>query len=258
MWIQRRSAILRNPPRAVILALVLALTTASASTARPSLQPSHASLDRQNRQARDHDFSFLSTPAEVRRFVRRGLLVAVRPSSDLELHGVSYPYARPAVREFLLRVSRAYRQACGERLVVTSLTRPRNRQPRRASRRSVHPTGMALDLRYPRHIRCRAWLEASLMHLEAAGTLEASYEGRPAHYHLAVFPRPFSIFLASSGSVSPPNEAQLANTYRVRSGDNLWNIARRHHVDLMRLRTVNRLRSNIIRPGQLLTIPSDR
>ncbi len=83
--------------------------------------------------------------------MRAGYLVQVRANRDFDLHGVSYPFARPETRTFTLRLANQYRLACGEKLVVTSLTRPLSRQPRNASSRSVHPTGMALDVRRSNH-----------------------------------------------------------------------------------------------------------
>ena len=67
-----------------------------------SLGGSVSSLDRQNRVARTHDFTFLDTPGQVSRFASLGYLVQVRSNSDFDLHGVSFPYARaggPDVRE---------------------------------------------------------------------------------------------------------------------------------------------------------------
>jgi membrane-bound lytic murein transglycosylase D len=43
-------------------------------------------------------------------------------------------------------------------------------------------------------------------------------------------------------------------TYRVRSGDSLYSIARKHHVTVAAIKDWNRLRSNQIRAGQRLTI----
>lgn len=257
---ERRERVLAFLRPAAIVASLAALAISlvpSLDASGPTLRPSRASLDQQNSQARAHDFSFLRDPSEVRKFVQNGYLVPVRSNNDFELYRVSFPYARPEVRAFLEHVGRGYRQACGERMVVTSLTRPRSHQPRNASRRSVHPTGMALDLRYPRRTSCRSWLENTLLHLEAKGTIEASFERSPAHYHLAVFPRPFAQLLARGNAV----ETRLAaggSTYRVARGDNLWQIARRHNVDVHRLRSANQLHDNLIKPGQVLQIPVDR
>ena len=114
-----------------------------------SLRGSSASLDRQVAQARRHDFTHLASPPQVRRFVDAGLLVHLSGNRDYTLVDVSFPFARPEVRLFVERLSSQYRGACGEQLVVTSLTRPLSHQPRNASDRSVHPTGMAIDLRVP-------------------------------------------------------------------------------------------------------------
>ena len=212
-----------------------------------SLRGSTASLDRQNRVARQHDFTFIANPAQLQRFVNGGYLVPVPQSGDYELHDISFPYARPEVKLFISRLASQYRRACGERLVVTSLTRPRNRQPRNASPRSVHPTGMALDLRRPGP-RCRGWLERVLLQLEGSGVLEVSLERRPPHYHVAVFPRQYAAYVERITMAS-------AGQYRVRPGDSLWQIARRHATTVARLRSANNLDDSRIYPGQLLTLP---
>lgn len=169
-------------------ALVLCLTGHADPASAQSLRGSTASLDLQNRIARQHDFTYIDTPSRVRYFADQGWLVRVDPSGDFDLHAVSYPYARPEVDLFIRRLSSQYRSACGEPLVVTSLTRPTTRQPRNASDRSVHPTGMALDIRYSWNRNCRKWLEGVLTSLERQGVLEATLERHPRHYHVALFP----------------------------------------------------------------------
>ena len=136
-----------------------------------SLRGGRASVERQNRAARQHDYTFIDTGDRVRYFASQGWLVRIRPTRDFTLHAVSYPYARPEVQLFLTRLGAQYRAACGEQLVATSLTRPATRQPRNASDRSVHPTGMAIDLRYSRKRNCRRWLEGVLLDLERLGKL---------------------------------------------------------------------------------------
>lgn len=219
-----------------------------------SLSPSGGSLGRQIRQARAHDYTYLRTPSDVRRFVANGWLVPVRPSRDVRLVDVSFPYARPAVRTFVQRLGSQYRRACGHPLVVTSLTRPKNRQPRNASPRSVHPTGMALDLRRGQTRSCRRFLDRVLLDLEARGVLEATWERWPPHYHVALFPRPYMAYVEDLRSA---RSAATVATHRVRRGDSLWGIARRYRTDVERIRAANRLRSSVIRPGQLLKIPAD-
>ncbi len=230
-----------------------------------SLRGSSRSLDIQNAQARSHDFTYIANSAQVRRFVESGYLVQVRANRDFELHAVSFPYARPEAELFIRRLASQYRAACGEKLVVTSLTRPQSRQPRNASDRSVHPTGMAIDLRYSRDRNCRRWLEGVLLSLEKARVLEATRERYPAHYHIALFPRPYAAYVQRLASAESPSQARRADrvaqsastieTYEVRRGDSLWTIAREHGVSIAEIRASNDLRSSRIMPGQVLRVP---
>ncbi len=260
-------SVFRSSSLAGVLAVLAAIALAGAD-AEPleaqSLRGSAASLDRQNHQARAHDFTRLETPAQVRRFVELGYLVPIRPTDDLGIANVSFPYARPEVRLFLHRLSAQYRAACGERLVVTSLTRPISNQPPNASSRSVHPTGMAVDLRRSGNARCRSWLESTLLSLEGRGLLEAIYERNPPHYHIAVYPQPYAQYVAArTGDESVVAEAAQDQpevrlewvTHRVRRGENLTAIASRYESTVTRIRSENGLRGNRILAGQELRIP---
>jgi hypothetical protein len=264
--------------------LTLALFSASvahAPLAAQSLRGSSSSLDVQNRIAQEHDFTYLRSPDQVRRFVSAGYLIPVRANADFELHAVSFPFARPEVELFVRRLSRQYRSACGEKLVVTSLTRPLSRQPANASDRSVHPTGMAIDLRRSNRRDCREWVEGVLLSLERAGVLEATRERYPPHYHIALFPQQYERYvsrLASADAASAPTRtpaeprraapvqarnasastasSSSAAEYQVRRGDSLWTIARRLGITVDDLRTSNRLDSSRIHPGQVLKVPA--
>ena len=253
---------------AVSAALALTLAVLAAIDAEPveaqSLRGSAASLDRQNQQARAHDFTYLQTPAQLRRFVELGYLVPVRPTDDLGIANVSFPYARPEVRLFLHRLSAQYRAACGERLVVTSLARPISNQPPNASSRSVHPTGMAVDLRRSGNARCRSWLESTLLSLEGRGLVEAIYERNPPHYHIAVYPQPYAQYVvaqtedesvvAQAGQDEPEVRLEWV-THTVRRGENLTAIASRYESTVTRIRSENGLRGSRILAGQELRIP---
>lgn len=174
----------------------VAVILAAGDAAAQSLRGSRASLDWQNREARNHDFTYVGEPRQVTRFVSAGLLVPVEGNEDYSLDGVSFEVARPEVKLFIERLSSQYRDACGARLIVTSLTRPLSLQPPNASRRSVHPTGMALDLRRPATRSCRTWLEATLLSLEKKKVLDATRERRPPHYHVAIFPDEYLAYVA--------------------------------------------------------------
>lgn len=238
----------------VTVALLVALSSAPASS--QSLRGSTASLDLQNRVALQHDFTFIDTGDRVRYFASEGWLVRVRPGRDFQLYSVSFPYARPEVALFVERLAVQYRAACGEQLVVTSLTRPTtSRQPPNASSRSVHPTGMAVDLRYSRNRDCRAWLERVLTELEGAGVLEATRERYPAHYHVAVFPKPYAAYVQRKSTRSAQ---RVQVSYTVRPGDSLWTIAREHGTTVDVLKRTNGMRGSTIYAGQVLDLPGSR
>jgi hypothetical protein len=156
---------------------------------------SSGSMARQNAVAREEGYTFMRTPADVWQRVARGDLVHADGNEDYALSGVSFPVARPEVVVFLERLAADYRAACGEKLVVTSLTRPTTRQPRNSSALSVHPAGMAIDLRIPSVPTCRRWLEARLLELQAANVLEVIRENRPPHYHVGLFTAAYREFV---------------------------------------------------------------
>jgi hypothetical protein len=255
----------------------LTLATSSLLEAQ-SLRGSGAKLDLQNRMAAEHDFTYLRNAEQVKQFVDLGLLVTIQPTRDVDLHQVSFPFGRPEVSVFVDRLASQYHQACGQKLVVTSLTRPLSDQPRNASDRSVHPTGMAVDLRRSTDRKCRTWLEDTLSQLDGLGVLDATRESRPPHYHVVVFPRQYAAHVERletrfAESVSQPAVVEEGNpaasmvganpspaperiAYTVRRGDSLWTIARRLGTTVERIREENDLRGSRIFAGQVITVSS--
>jgi len=236
------------------LITLAALVATPAASDGQSLRGSRRSLDLQNRVATQHDFTYIRTPQQLQWFVDHGYLVRVRNGPGYELKRMSYPYARPEAALFIARLGPQYRAACGEKLVVTSLTRPTTRQPRNASSRSVHPTGMAMDLRRSNNRSCRSWMEGVLLRLEGAGVLEATYEHSPPHFHVALFPRQYASYVEQRQTRTVASMEE----YRVRSGDSLWSIARRSGTSVPALRELNDIRGSRIYPGQVLTLPGSR
>jgi len=276
-----RFSSLRPSPRALSAALLsLSLLTALPALEAQSLLGSRSSMLKQNEEAQQHDFSYLQTSSEVREFADQGWLVRIPGNESYRVADVSFPYARPEVKVFVERLASQYRNACRERLVVTSLTRPADHQPRNASPLSVHPTGMALDLRRSGRPACRAWLEKNLLTLEDNGVVEATKERHPPHYHVAVFPKPYLVYLASRGDAPDftPSSSRVArvkvtkshgrtviashnpprgkNKIRVGRGDSLWSIAQRHGVSVAAVKRANRIRNSHLTPGQVLAIPA--
>jgi hypothetical protein len=227
----------------------------AAPAAAQSLRGSMSSVNRQYRAAQDHDFTFLRSGDQIRRFVDAGYLVEVPGNAHYVItDNATYPYARPEVKLFLERLGAQYMAACGDRLVVTSLTRPSNGQPNNASSRSVHPTGMAVDIRRTNQRTCRVWIEDVLLSLERSGVLEATRERFPPHYHIAIFPRPYARYVAALPDQSLPNPDTVIH-YTVRRGDSLWTIARDYGIDVDDLKEANGLTGNQIYAGQTLRIP---
>jgi hypothetical protein len=173
-----------------ILALAAGAVPADATSA--SLRGSPASMAEQNSVAKDLGLKFYRTPADIHEAVLKRELKPLEGNEDYDVASfVSHPYAHPAAVLFVERVARDYRAACGQKLVVTSAVRPSSRQPRNAHKLSVHPAGMALDLRVSDSAECRAWLESTLMAMESDGLLNGIREMRPPHYHVAVYPEQF-------------------------------------------------------------------
>ncbi|HVG44724.1 MAG TPA: DUF5715 family protein [Longimicrobium sp.] len=251
------------------LAVAAALAASAAPLAAQTLRGSRGSVERMYGQARRQDLTFYRSPRGVRSAAAEGDLVRLRGNDDYRVAGVSYAYALPTTRTFIQRLARQYRSECGERLVVTSATRPKSMRLRNSVTESVHPTGMAVDLRRPTRGSCLRWLRQTLLDVEGEGVIDATEERRPPHFHVAVFPRQYAAYvegrtgtkhrasLASSDDDRPSRRAPVRAIYRVREGDSLWTIARRHGVSVARIKEANGLRSSRLAVGQKIVIPGD-
>jgi uncharacterized protein DUF5715 len=201
--------------RASLLAALLAFP--GHSMLASELAGSPASMVHQHAVAVEEDYTFLRTPADVQRFVDAGRLVPVKPTPDYTLSGVSYPYTRPEVLSFIEHFAASYHAATGSRLVVTSLTRPLAKQPANAHALSVHPAGMAVDLRVPADEDNRKFLEHALLSMEQAGFLDVTREHHPSHFHIAVFKPAFEPYVALLDSVTAIEQATRLARHRADS-----------------------------------------
>ena len=169
--------------------------------------------------------------------------------------------------------------------MVTSLTRPTKEQPRNASKRSVHPAGIAVDLRVPPR-QCRQWLRETLSAWERLGFVEATRERRPPHFHVVALLHNLSTEVIASlrggrSKVTQKRTRRLKSRarssksmsrrrsrgrplarhsksikqYRVRRGDSLWRLSRKWGVSENAIKRLNHLRSDRIDYGQMLLIP---
>lgn len=154
-----------------------------------SLRGSRTSVQRSYNLAVARGLHFYKTTTGVKRAATRGRFVKLTGNANYRMlpSAERLPYVKPTTRTFVHRLSAQYRAACGEQLVVTSAIRPESRQPRNASKRSVHPTGLAIDLRKPQG-KCLTWLRSTFLQLEKAGLIDATEEFRPPHFHVVVFP----------------------------------------------------------------------
>lgn len=254
----------------------------------PQLRGSKASVQKMWDFAVDHGLTFYRTPIDIDQAAAAGKLVQLTGDSTYELsRGVGFSYATKEARQFVLAFAPQYRAACGTPLMVTSAARPTSRQPRNANPYSVHPTGIAIDIRRPPAGLCQRWLRGALAQLEDQGLVEATEERHPVHVHVAVLTVPGKVAtlppLTNAGAPSsvagtspaPPavrvsnpveHTADAANgevddrisasTYRVREGDTLWEIARRSGVSVHDLARANRRSQRAaLRPGVVLRIP---
>lgn len=185
-----RPALRHSIPLGRALPLAIALAVPAAVPAQ-SLRGSPGSVNLMHTRAVNGGLEFYETHAEVRRAVVRGALVKLPGNANYRVSNVRAPYVKPTTRAFVHELAVRYRRACGQAMVVTSATRPTSRALRNASAQSVHPTGIAVDLRRPRG-KCLTWLRRTLLAYERRGIIEATEERRPPHFHVAVFPAQYT------------------------------------------------------------------
>jgi hypothetical protein len=183
----RFARLARRLPVARVAVLATVLLAAPGAARAQSLRGSTESVDAMYDFAQERGLAFHRTQREVRSAAARGSIVRLASDRAIQVRGVKWPWVRETTLRFVERLGAEYREECGERLVVTSAVRPLDRQPANGSPKSVHPTGIAVDLRKPRRSRCLAWLRTRLLELESAGVIEATEEFHPPHFHVAVF-----------------------------------------------------------------------
>ena len=254
-----------------------------------SLRGSRTTVARVYERASDHGLHFYRTSGGVKSAAEKGRFVRLEGNADYRLNNVSHPYALATTRRFVERIAAQYRAGCGEQLVVTSAIRPLASQPRNSSDYSVHPTGIAVDLRKPSG-KCLTWLRKTLLALEDRGVIDGTEERSPPHFHVVVFSAPYEAYLASLGAKSasaaggaatgttrgtatkaapkpaPAQRVSLATVgrmpstrgqkYKVRKGDSLWSIAKRYDTSVATIQKLNPKAAKRIVPGQTLVVAS--
>ena len=294
----------RLPGFALAAALVLTTVAHDAQAQRRvrarfpnELRGSQESVQKMWDFATMHGLAFYQTPRDIDKAVAEGKLVPLDGDASYELtRGVGFSYATREAKQFIVSFAPQYLAACGAPLVVTSAARPTNRQPRNSNPYSVHPTGIAVDLRRPAAGACQTWLRKALAELEEQGYIEATEERHPVHLHVAVLTEPGKIAalppvgsgvlagapprtqrsdgdltlrpttptipVSSAPPARPaPNADDIAigaGTYRVREGDTLWDVARRSGVSVSALARANRRSTRgVLKVGTVLRVPAE-
>ena len=278
---------------AAVAALSLSVALAPAAYAQRKAQEpaelhgSKESVEKMYSFAVSHRMPFYLTPTNVDKAIADGRLVALTGDSTYELtRGVGFSYSTREAKQFVLAFAPQYLAACGVPLTVTSAARPMSNQPHNANPHSVHPTGIAVDIRRPPPGPCLTWVRGALAALEERGVLEATEEHHPVHLHVAVLVQPGAKVLlpnlvrtvvarqipvapavpatvtASGGEVTLASHAaanaKQPRTYVVRQGDTMWDIANRTGVTLEDLKRANGASASTLRPGATLTVPAAR
>lgn len=181
---------LRSPvARRLFACALLSAALPAATLGAQTLRGSRAAVDRAFHTAKRHELPFVRSRREIERRARQGDYVRLSATRSMRLKGVTTPYVRPVTRAFIGTFAARYRKACGAPLVVTSAMRPTSMQLANSTQKSVHPTGMALDLRAPSG-SCRNWMRRELLAYEKRGVVDATEERRPAHFHVVVYRAP--------------------------------------------------------------------
>ncbi|NUS46326.1 MAG: LysM peptidoglycan-binding domain-containing protein [Gemmatimonadaceae bacterium] len=277
----RRSAV--TLAAATLLALAPHAHAQRAGREPESLRGSKASVEKMYDFAQRYRYPFYLTPTTLDDAIAKGKLVPLTGDDNYELtRGVGFSYATIEAREFITQFAPQYLAACGVPLTVTSAARPMSRQPHNANPHSVHPTGIAVDIRRPYPGPCLTWVRNALAQLEARGYVEATEEHHPVHLHIAVLRAPGARFTlpdltngvrvarqpttpaspvttTANGDVrltAASNDWARTRLYTVRDGDTLWDVAQKTGVSVNALaRANNRSPRAVLRPGTTLKLP---
>jgi hypothetical protein len=178
-------------------AALLLLGSFTSGISAQSLRGSRRAVNKPYHYATLHDLPFTRTSRDVKRRLHEGYLVRLGASPDYVTRGVSFPYVTRTTLTFVRRLAAQYHRGCGEKLVITSAVRPESMQPSNSSDFSVHPAGIAVDLRKPTRGSCLRWLRRNLLIIERRGDIEATEEHHPAHFNVVVIPESYKEYLAA-------------------------------------------------------------
>ncbi len=146
-----------------------------------------SSSERQLAYTKANAIPLISSNADYWELVRRGYLVSLR-HPDLEV-GAKRPHVLPTTARFIYEIAEQFRTAGCGRLRINDATRLVSERPKNGSPYSVHPAGMALDVRVINlSERCYAELNRLLHTAEAELQADVTREYKPEHFHVVVIP----------------------------------------------------------------------
>ena len=137
--------------------------------------------------AKEHRIAFMHTNRMYREAINTGHFVRLHHPKLIVL--ARRPYVLPATAKFIYALAEDFAEAgCGP-LTVTGAGRLTSERPSTGSIYSVHPTGMAVDLRVRNLSQyCELWLNGYLEAMEQEVRIDATREHNPPHFHTVVLP----------------------------------------------------------------------
>lgn len=149
--------------------------------------------------------TFYQTMDEARAAISSGKFVPLYGNQYYATYHMTLAYATPQAKAFIEALAPQFVEHCDEMMVVTSALRPKEKSPRNGSPWTVHPTGIAVDIRKPRNQACKPWLRQVLLDYQNQGYVDATEEFHPPHFHVAVIkapPAPTRVVSTSNGEVT--------------------------------------------------------
>lgn len=165
-----------------------------------------SSSEQQYGYATEQHVPFMTSEALYQSSIQDGRLVLLAgPYLDVQ---AKRPFVLPSTAAFVRRLSAEYYAAGCGLLVVTDAARLTSERPWGSSIHSVHPAGMAVDIR-TRYIpiECADWLRAYVSQMEAEGKVDGTQEWKPEHLHLVVPLEPRGPYLVQVVEPTNPVEA---------------------------------------------------
>lgn len=162
-------------------------------------------------------YTFAADEPELHLLRDEGVLVELEENEYIKFFNVTRPFVLPVVKRFVERLAIEYTAVGCGRLGVNGAARDIAYQAKFSNShpKSVHPTGMAVDLRRetPKSteaINCQSWLDRVLLSIEKSKRLDVTFEKHPAHYHVVVVPDAYEDFLERKKDELDPVEHWLA------------------------------------------------